>query len=83
MAFPTAINDQITDSVTQSNVKVLGDAPAIAMSNLNQATAEALSNAARNATAAQQQSPISAQAATTQGVASLYGNLLEPPAPKK
>ena len=27
MAFPTAVNDQITDSVTQANVKVLGDAP--------------------------------------------------------
>ena len=34
MAFPTSVNDQITDSITQANTKVLGDAPAIAMGNL-------------------------------------------------
>ncbi|OWQ63588.1 glycerol-3-phosphate dehydrogenase, partial [Stenotrophomonas maltophilia] len=28
MAFPTAVNSQITDSVSQVNTKVLGDAPA-------------------------------------------------------
>lgn len=72
MAFPTSVNDQITDSVTQANVKVLGDAPAIAMANLYQATAQALANAAHNATAAQQQNNITAQAATVMGVATLY-----------
>lgn len=72
MAFPTAVNSQITDSVTQANVKVLGDAPAVAMGNLYQATAQALANAAHNATTAQQQTTITAQAATTQGVALLY-----------
>jgi hypothetical protein len=72
MAFPTAVNDQITDSVTQSGVKVLGDAPAVAMANLYQATAQALANAAHNATNAQQQSYVTAQAATTMGVATLY-----------
>jgi len=72
MAFPTAINDQITDSVTQSNVKVIADAPAVAMSNIYQATAQALSNAAHNATTAQQQTSVTAQAALTQGIATLY-----------
>jgi len=72
MAFPTAVNNQITDSVTQANVKVLGDAPAIAMANLYQATAQALANAAHNATTAQQQNNITAQAATVMGVATLY-----------
>ena len=72
MAFPTAVNDMITDSVTQANVKVLGDAPAVAMGNLYQATAQALGNAAHNATTAQQQTNVTAQAATTQGVAMLY-----------
>ena len=72
MAFPTAVNSQITDAVTQSNVKVLGDAPAVAMGNLFQATAQALANAAHNATTSQQQTNITAQAATTQGVALLY-----------
>lgn len=72
MAFPTAVNSQITDSVTQVNVKVLGDAPAMAMGNLYQATAQALANAAHNATNAMQQSYVTAQAATTMGVATLY-----------
>ena len=66
------VNDQITDSVTQANTKVLGDAPAMAMGNLFIATSQALGNAAHNATTAQQQSNITAQAATTQGVATLY-----------
>jgi hypothetical protein len=72
MAFPTSVNDQITDAVTQANVKTLGDAPAVAMANLYQATAQALANAAHNATYAQQQANILALAATTQGVALLY-----------
>ncbi|MEI9926894.1 MAG: RebB family R body protein [Sphingomonas sp.] len=72
MAFPTAVNSQITDSVTQANTKVLGDAPAIAMGNLYQATAQALSNAAHNATNNQQQSYVTMQAATTMGVATMY-----------
>ncbi|ATD06197.1 glycerol-3-phosphate dehydrogenase [Pseudoalteromonas sp. GCY] len=72
MAFPTAVNSQITDSVTQANVQVLGDAPSIAMGNLFQATSQALANAAHNATAAQQQANITAQAVTTMGVNLLY-----------
>jgi len=72
MAFPTAVNDQVTDSVTQSNVKVLADAPAMAMGTLYQATAQALSNAAHNATTAQQQAAVTAQAALTQGISTLY-----------
>ena len=72
MAFPTAVNNQITDSVTQANVSVLGTAPAVAMGNLYQATAQALSNAAHNATTNQQQANVTAQAATTMGVAMLY-----------
>ncbi len=72
MALPTAVNSQITDSVTQSNVKVLGDAPAMALGSLYQATAQAMGNAAHNAATAQQQTGITAQAATTMGVAILY-----------
>ncbi|PWC85020.1 glycerol-3-phosphate dehydrogenase, partial [Azospirillum sp. Sp 7] len=47
-------------------------APAIAMGNLFQATAQALANAAHNATNNQQQSYVTMQAATTMGVATLY-----------
>jgi hypothetical protein len=72
MAFPTFINDQITDSITQANVEVLGVSPAVAMGNLYQAIAQALANAAHNATAAQQQMYITAQAATAAGVAQIY-----------
>ena len=72
MAFPTSVNDQITDSVTQANVKVLAEAPAMAMGNLYQATAQALSNAAHNAANAQNQMNVTLQAATTQGVMQLY-----------
>ena len=72
MAYPTAVNSQITDSVTQSNVEVLGEAPAVGMGNLYQATSQALSNAAHNATTTQQQTNVTAQAATTMGVATLY-----------
>ncbi len=72
MAFPTSVNNQITDSVTQANVKVLGDAPAMAMGNLFQATNNALANSAHNSTTAIQQTNVTAQAATTMGVAILY-----------
>ena len=72
-AFPTPVNNQITDSATQTNVKVLGDAPAIAMGNVYQTTVEALSNAAYNATSDLQQSNVTAQVTTAQGVATLYG----------
>lgn len=68
MAFPTAVNDQVTDSVTQVNTKVLGDNPSIAMGNLFIATSQALSNAAHNAAYGQQQAMVVWQAATTQGV---------------
>ncbi len=65
------VNEQITDSVTQVNTKVVGETPAMAMGNLLMSTSQALSNAAHNATAAQQQAQITMQAATVQGVNSL------------
>lgn len=71
MAFPTSVNDQITDSVTQTNVKVLADAPAQAMGTLYQATAQAMGIAAMNAATQQQEANVVAQAATTMGVALL------------
>lgn len=74
MAFPTAVNSQITDAVTQTNVKVVGDAPAMALGNLYQATAQALANAAHNATSAQQQANVLAEAVTTRCVQALLGS---------
>ncbi len=73
MAYPTAVNDQITDAITQANVKVLGDAPAMAMAGLYQAVAQALSLAAQNATNAQQQNNILAEAVTARCAQILTG----------
>jgi hypothetical protein len=71
MAYPTQVNDQVTDSVSQVNAKVVGDAPAMAMGNLFIVTGQALSNAAHNATNNQQQSYVTLQASTMQGVSTL------------
>ncbi|MFB9156471.1 RebB family R body protein, partial [Chromobacterium violaceum] len=39
MAFPTSVNNQITDAVTQANVKVLAESPAMAMGSIYQSLA--------------------------------------------
>ena len=44
MAYPTAVNDEITDGITQANVTVLGQAPAMAMGVIYQAQANAIAN---------------------------------------
>ncbi|WP_336718459.1 RebB family R body protein [Chryseobacterium mucoviscidosis] len=68
----TKVNDQITDAVTQANVKVLGEAPAVAMGNLYEAMAHSTGILFQNAVSAQNQQNILAQAATTQGVMQIY-----------
>ncbi|KIA81709.1 RebB family R body protein [Chromobacterium amazonense] len=72
MAFPTAVNDQITDAVTQANVKVVGDAPATAIGNLYQSLAHSAGILYENAVSSQQQLAIADQAATNQGVIQIY-----------
>ncbi|HEY1631816.1 MAG TPA: RebB family R body protein [Rhizomicrobium sp.] len=72
MAIPTPVNGQITDSVTQANVKVVGDAPAMAMGALYQSLAHSTGILFENATGTQQQIAICAQAATNQGVIQIY-----------
>jgi len=66
------VNGQITDAVTQSNVKVLGDGPAIAMGAIYQSLAHSTGILYENAASAQQQLAIAAQAATNQGVIQIY-----------
>lgn len=73
MASPTAVNGQITDAVTQTNTKVLGEAPAMAAGALYQAMAGALSLQVQNAVATQQQAQILAQSTTTCCVKALVG----------
>ncbi|MBB4125847.1 hypothetical protein GGR77_001118 [Xanthomonas translucens] len=72
MAFPTAVNDQITDAVTQSNVKVIGEAPAFAMASIYQSMAHSTGILFENAVSAQQQQNTLAQAAANQGVMQIY-----------
>jgi len=69
MAENTDLNSQITDSVTQTNVKVLAEASAMAMGSLYQLGAHSLSICIENSVAGQQQAAILAQAVTSQCVA--------------
>ncbi len=72
MAFPTAVNDQVTDAVTQSNVKVIGEAPALAMGSIYQTMAHSTGILFENAIASQQQQNTLALAASNQGVMQIY-----------
>ncbi|NBB17294.1 RebB like protein [Caulobacter sp. SLTY] len=72
MALPTPVNGMITDAVTQANVKVLGDAPAMAMGAIYQSLAHSTGILYENAASSQQQLAIAAQAATNQGVIQIY-----------
>ena len=53
MADVTPVNGQITDAVTQTNVKVLGEAPAQSMALVYQTMAHSISLAMENAQQAQ------------------------------
>ncbi|MBV4460953.1 RebB family R body protein [Pseudomonas sp. COR58] len=66
------VNDQITDAVTQTNVNVLAEAPAMALGSLYQSMAHSTGILFENAVNAQQQQNILAQAAATQGVMQIY-----------
>ncbi len=46
---PTTVNGQVTDAVTQANVKVLAESPAMSLSNLYQTISQSLSLSAQNA----------------------------------
>lgn len=72
MAYPTSVNNQITDAVTQSNVKVIGEAPAMAMGSIYQTMAHSTGILFENAVSAQQQQNTLAQAAANQGVMQIY-----------
>lgn len=66
------VNSKITDAVTQANVKVLGEAPALSMGSIYQSLGHSTGLAFQNAVSAQQQLNTLRQAATTQGVMQLY-----------
>ncbi len=71
-ATPTAVNSQITDAVTQTNVKVLAESPAMAMGSIFQTMAHSTGILFENAISAQQQQNPLTQASTNQGVMQIY-----------
>ncbi|WP_223599387.1 RebB family R body protein [Chryseobacterium sp. GVT01B] len=66
------VNEQITDAVTQSNVKVVAESPAMALSNVYQSAAHSTGIMFENAVNAQNQQNILGQTATTQGILQIY-----------
>ncbi|MGF7178414.1 RebB family R body protein [Azospirillum doebereinerae] len=56
MAYPTQVNSQITDAVTQTNVKVIGEAPAMALGEAFAKQITAMQGGAQNTANAQQSS---------------------------
>jgi|TARA_R110002072_G_scaffold19100_34_gene71270 hypothetical protein len=72
MASPTALNDQITDSVTQSALQVVGATPALSFAALSQSFAHSTAILYESAVANFQQLSIAGQAATNQGVIQIY-----------
>ncbi|MCF7222278.1 RebB family R body protein [Marilutibacter chinensis] len=72
MAYPTSVNNQITDAVTQSNVKIVGEAPAMAIASMYQTMAHSTGILFENSVSAQQQQNSLSQAATNQGVMQIY-----------
>lgn len=69
--MPDTVNGAITDAVTQTNTKVLSEAPAVGMGNIMQATSQALAASAQNLATGQQQENVIYQAATVQGINTL------------
>ncbi len=72
MPDPVTVNPMVTDAVTQSNVKVVGESPAMAISTLYQSMAHSTGILFENAVAAQQQQNTLSQAAANQGVMQIY-----------
>ena len=72
MAYPTSVNNQITDAVTQSDVAVVADGPAMAMGTAYQSMAHSVGIMFENAVAASQQQNALAMAAANMGVMQIY-----------
>ncbi len=77
MADPTSVNSQVTDSVTQSNVKVVGEAAAHSIGTMYQTLAHAISLSMQNSVSAQQQAQSQDRAATAQEVNHITGSSAE------
>ena len=71
-AMLVMVNPQVTDAVTQSNVKVVGDSPAIAMGTIYQSLAHSGGLEFEDSINAQSQQDMLGQAGTTQGLIRVY-----------
>lgn len=72
MAINTPVNSQITDAVTQSNLTVLGGAPAQSLATVYQVMAQAVGVSMQNAVSNQQSMNTIDNAIVSQGIAMLY-----------
>ena len=72
MANDTPVNSQITDAVTQTNLDVIGGAPAQSMGTVYQMMAQAVGVSMQNAVANQQNMNTIDNAIVSQGIAMLY-----------
>lgn len=72
MAYPTLVNSQITDAITQTGVSVLAQAPAVATGSMYQTASHSIGIMYQNAVQTQRNSAISAQASANQGVIQIY-----------
>ncbi|VFQ45381.1 RebB family R body protein [Desulfoluna butyratoxydans] len=65
------VSPAVTDAVTETNLSVLGESPAMALGSLYQTIGNSVAMAAANAVYAQQQANVTFQAATTLAVKKL------------
>ncbi len=68
----STVSTQITDAITQTNVQVVADAPAMAMGSLYQTAAHSTGLMFANAVTAQNNQNILSQTATSMGVMQIY-----------
>ncbi len=80
MAYPTAVNNLVTDSVSQAGVMTIASSPAMAATFLYQAVAQAMGIAANNATTLQQNAGNVTMAVASTACAIIMAQ--QPPAPK-
>lgn len=69
----STVSPQVTDAVTQSNVKVVAESPAMAMGSVYQTAAHSTGLMFENSVNAQSQANILLQSVTTKCVESLIG----------
>ena len=72
MAGDTPVNSQITDAITQTNLTILGGAPAQSMGTVYQVMAQAVGVSMQNAVANQHSMNTIDNAIVSQGIAMLY-----------